>query len=252
MPLLKAQKITKGFTVSGIVIDENSGKAVSFCHIYNESRRKGFISDSTGRFNSYTSVGDTLVFIVLGYFGKTYKIQINDTLPFYIKLTPRTYEIGAVSIGIPRNYSGLKTAILDFDTRKNKPMPELPEYNPFIRPLLLDTNVIYKPGFMIMHPVSGIYYRFNKEEKSKRQVRYLQEQELKQPLVDDKFNRNFVSRITGLTGDDLNNFIGYCNFSFNYLYNATPLEIVEAIDRKYNEFKKCCLGNKDETNTGFE
>ena len=93
---------------------------------------------------------------------------------------------------------------------------------------------------MIMHPVSGLYYRFSKEEQSKRKLQYLEEQELKQADVDDKYNRELISEITGLKENDLINFMGYCNFSFNYLYNATPLEIVEAIHLKFEEFKKCC------------
>lgn len=249
---ISAQKNTKVYIISGTVLNSTSSRPITFCHIYNESQRRGFISDSSGKFNSQAQNGDTIAFIALGYFGKTYVIQSGDTLPLKIKLEPRTYEIEAVTVGIPRTYSELKEAILTLDVNKGKAMSDLPKYNPYIRPQLLDTNVLNKPGFMIMHPVSGLYYKYNKEEISKRNVRYLQEQELKQPAVDAKYSREFVSKLTGLTGDDLNNFIGYCNFSFNYLYEATPLEIVEAIHRKYDQFLKCCYGKTENRNTTSE
>jgi len=249
IPNALPQHVLKDFNFTCTVNDALSNRPVAFCHIFNESRRHGFIADSLGKSHSIVYPGDTLVFIALGYLGKTYIIQLDDTIPTKIRLTPRTYEIEAVTIGIPRTYSELKEAILAVDVDKGKPMSELPEYNPYIRPQLLDTNVLNKAGFMIMHPVSGLYYRFNKEEKSKRMVRYMQEQELKQSTVDAKYSREFVTELTGLTGTDLNNFIGYCNFSFNYLYEATPLEIVEAIYSRYDEFKKCCIGNKNDKNT---
>jgi hypothetical protein len=238
---IKAQKKSGEFIFTGIVIDEYNTRPVTLCHIFNESKRRGFLSDDAGKFKTRVSAGDTVVYTALGYLGKMHIIKAGDTIAQKIILTPQTYEIEPVIINIPKTYKDLKKAILCLDTDNNKPMPELPYYNPYIRKQLLDTNVIYDRNFMVMHPVSGLYYRFSKEEKSKRMLSYLKEQELKQPAVDAKFNRDIVSRITGLKDDDLNNFIGYCNFNFNYLYKATPLEIVDSIYIKYHAFKKCCI-----------
>jgi hypothetical protein len=240
---------TNRFQVSCKVTDAETHKSVAFCHVYNESRRLAFISDSSGMLHKFCRPGDTLAFIAIGYLSQKHIVTSADSLFFTIKLTQQAYEIDAVTIDIPRTYPDLKKAILALNVKKTEIMPELPRYNPYIRPILLDTNVIYKSGFMIMHPVSGLYYRFSKEEQSKRQVQYLKEQELKQPAVDAKYNRRLVSEITGLTDADLTNFIGYCNFNFNYLYNSSSLEIIEMIYKKFDAYKRCCYKPKKVQNT---
>jgi hypothetical protein len=124
-------------------------------------------------------------------------------------------------------------------------MSELPVHNKYKTPVLLDTNIVLSAGFRIMHPVSGFYYKYSKVEKSKRKVWQLQQQEMKQARVDEKFNRQLVSKETGLTGKNLTNFIGFCNFKFNFLFESSPYEILQAIDLKYNEFLNCCYENSD-------
>ena len=189
------------FLYSCSVIDSLSGKPLAFCHIYNETQRRGMIADTNGWFSTRVSAGDTLVFIALGYLGETYRVEAKDTIHQQLRLRPRTYEIEPVTIGIPRTYSEFKEAVMKVDPNKDKPLKDLPKNNPYIRDQDLDTNRIYRPMYTVMHPVSGLYYRFSKVEKSKREVSYLEEQALKQPEVDKKYNRELVAEITGFSGE---------------------------------------------------
>jgi hypothetical protein len=236
------QQVSGEFKLSGNVMDSLSKAPVAFCHIYNESTRKGTVSDSLGNFSTYVTVGDTLAFLALGYFGKIKIIKSLNEPISEIFLNQKIYEIEDVTIGnsFPQTYPEFKKKFLALELKKNTLLPDIPKFDKYKTPMLLDTNVINSAGFMIMHPVSGLYYRFSKEEQSKRMVMYLKEQELKQPAVDAKYNRNIVSEITGLTGDDLTNFMGYCNFNFWVLYKAAPYEIAEMITRKFNLYKNCC------------
>ena len=131
---------------------------------------------------------------------------------------------------------------MELEAQKDVPMAELPKYNPYIRPKLLDTNYLYSGAFKFNHPISSYYYKHNKDEQAKRKVRYLQEQQLLQSEVDAKYNHNIVASITGFKGDTLLNFILYCNFRFNYLYNSTELQIIEEIEHKKLLFIQHCYG----------
>jgi hypothetical protein len=235
-----AQKNNAVFLFSCSIIDSETHKPVSYCYIHNESKRKNCVADLSSICQFSASVGDTLVFQAIGYLGRTYIIKNSDTLPIIITMDAFVYEIEKITINIPQNYAALKQGILEYNPNENRLMPELPQYNPYIRPILLDTNIINDNEFRIFHPVSGFYYKYSKIEKSKRKVRDLQEQELRQNSVDEKYSRELVTRITGFQGEELINFLGYCNFSFNYLYTSTPLEIVESIHQKYTEYLKCC------------
>lgn len=240
---LYGQILEENNKLRGRLIDQSSLKPVSYCHVFNETKRTGRISDSSGYFSISASAGDTLVFIAMSYLGKVFIVPeyYQDSL-LTIFLEIRYYAIDEVEYKIPGTYKGFQKALMDVDTEKDKPMPGLPEYNPYIRPQLLDTNVIQSGSFKFHHPVSALYYNHSKIEQSKRKLRYLQEQELHQPEVDAKYNKEMLSRVTGFTGDTLLNFMLYCNFSFNYLYEATELEIIEEIDRRKVKFIEYCYG----------
>ena len=231
------------FYLKGKVLDISNQDPVPYCHVYNESRRKGKITDTSGVFFIQASVGDTLAFLSMSFLGHTYIVKEADkTRLAQFMLRPRYYEIEEVEFTMPGTYQGFQEKFLEIDPQKNKPMKELPKYNPYIRPKLLDTNYIYSGSFRVWHPVSGFYYKHNKEEQSKRKVRHLQEQQLLQPIVDAKYNKGIVSQATGFVGDTLLNFILYCSFSFNYLYESTQYEILLEVERRKKLFIQHCYG----------
>lgn len=237
------QEQSGDFVLHGILLTAETSRPVALCNVFNETKRTANISDTNGTFNMLVSIGDTLIITALGYYGKTFKvlsIHRNTKVPIYLNI--RSYEIDELRFSMPRTYSGFKKAFLEVEPEKDLPMAELPRYNPYIRPKLLDTNYIYSRSFKIFHPISGFYYNNNKEEQSKRKVRYLQEQQLHQAEVDAKYNNEIIQRITGFSGDTLMNFNLYCSFSFNYLYMSTELEIVEEIERKKQLFIRHCYG----------
>lgn len=240
---------TSYMRVSYKLIDEYKKKAIPYAHIYNETKRFGAIADSVGNFTISASKGDTLILMALGYLGTHYQVKESDfdTLTF-LKLLPRTYDIEPVNVTMPQSYESFKQSFMKADADKEKVIEELPTHNSYKTPYLLDTNITHTTGFRIFHPVSGLYYRFSKVEKSKRKVWYLQQQELRQREVDEKFNREMASQITGYTGDELTKFIGFCNFSFNYLLEAIPYDIILAIEKKQKEYHQCCY-DKDNTDS---
>ena len=62
-------------------------------------------------------------------------------------------------------------------------------------------------------------------------------QEEKQRIIDKKYNREIIYKITRLPEDELTDFMGFCNFSTEYLLNATEYEILVKIEEKFREYK---------------
>ena len=244
--------VTTGTTASneimqdGIVIDSVTGTPIPFVHILNESSRKGYISDSAGEFHVALNRGDTLVFISLGYMGK---VIIADSSLKTVLLLPRAYKIDEVSIQSIRSYEQFKRDFLQIEPEKEKKIEGLPEGKPIDIPILLDTSYIKSDAFLVLHPLSYLYYNFSKEEKSKRKVFYLKRQEGEKIIIDRKYNRSIVSEITGLEGDELTNFIGFCNFSHQYLLYATELEIVNKIGEMLIVYKSIVNTNEKTSDT---
>ncbi len=248
--LIFAQPNGKDFIFSGRIIDSTTKVPISFVHIYNENKGLAFIAESNGTFSFSASVGDTLAIMAMGYFSRKHIIKKRDSIYFaLILLNQQAYDIEGVRVNFPLTYQEFKKAFLDLDIQKEKPrpMPELPVYNPYKIPELIDTNNIHSAGFYLASPITALYLKNNKEEISKRKVWYLKQQELRQVEVDKKYNRELVREITGFNNDELLSFMGFCDFSFNYLYKSTPLEIVEAIYDQYYIYLACCV-KKENTN----
>jgi hypothetical protein len=234
---------------SGKVIDSINGKAVPYAYIYNGTRKLSTQANSNGLFVVLAKVGDTLAITSMGYLGKVYKIKLSDTSNMLrIRLSQQVYEIEAVKVRFPATYQDFKREFLNLKVPNSSPIEGLPTHNPYKTPYLLDTNIIQSANFAFNHPISALYSKYSREEQSKRQVWYLKQQELRQAAVDKKYNKQLVQEITGFKDDDLINFMGYCNFNFNYLYESTPLEIVEAIYNKYDAFIQCCYKKTDTKN----
>ena len=230
----------------GTVVDSSNGRVLPFVQILNESTRRAYITDSTGKFYIPCKNGDTLVFICLGYYGK---VVITDSLFRVVSLLPRSYNIEAVSIESYRSYDQFKRDFLKIELDKGPQIEGLPDGKAIDVPILLDTNYIHSPAFLVMHPLSYLYYNLSKEEKSKRKVFYLERRQGEQLIVEKKFNREIVHRITGLDGDKLTNFIGFCNFSHQFLYKSTELEIVKKIHEKYEVYKSIVEANEEISNS---
>lgn len=241
----QTNKIAIFFTCN--IVDSATFGPIAYTHIYNESHRQSYIANSGGRFSFSATVGDTLAIMAMGYQAKVYTIKATDTFHLVtISLKQQAYEIEAVRVDFPKTYQEFKKAFLLVDLEKGRPMPELPKFNPYKTPILLDTTVFPSRGFYLS-PVTALYNKYSKEVQSQRKVWYLEQQELRQLSVDKKYNRELVTEITGFVGDDLINFMGYCNFSFNFLCKSTPLEIVETIYGRYNTYLNCCYKKMDTT-----
>lgn len=223
---------------SATILDTTNRNCLPFVYIFNESQRVGTISDSTGSFKIKAATGDTLALISLGYLGKRIILSENSpTGKHPIFLQPRYYEIAEVKIVLPRTYEQFKKALLELEPEEPFTIAGLPNTKQREIPLLLDTNYLQSTGFAISSPISYLYYNFSKEEQSKRKVQYLTKEEREQVRIDKKFNRELIQRMTGLVGEEITDFIVFCNFSHKYLYEATELEILMRIDQKFKAYQ---------------
>jgi hypothetical protein len=233
---LEAQR-TKSWLFRGIIIDCTSGQSVAFADIYNESSRFGLFTDSTGNFVIPVNIGDTLVIQSMWYFPVVFFVESHAShLKDTIKLCQDVYNIGELQLSMPGNYEDFKRSFLKIIPEKAFKIEGLPEPKIQDIPILYDTNFLNSDAFAITSPVSYLYYKYSKEEKSKRKVFYLERQKRELLVIDKKFNRELIESTTGLTGDSITEFIGFCNFSHKFLYHASELEIVQSIDSKYKEF----------------
>jgi hypothetical protein len=219
------------------VIDCSNGQSIAYADIFNESSRRRTIADSSGLFKILTNPGDTLIIQSMGYYGKILIIRnriINSSDS--IELCPESYGLGNVQIDLPLSYKAFQKRFLEIQPDRGFKIEGVPEPKILEIPLLLDTNYLnsaeIKPDGTVILPFSYFY----KENRSNRKVFYLERQNREQFLIDKKYNRELIERMTGLTGDSITDFMVFCSFSHEFLYEASELEIVQVIDKKYQEY----------------
>jgi len=88
-----------------------------------------------------------------------------------------------------------------------------------------------------MSPISALYNRFSRKMKLERLHQELIDNEDEVARLPLKYNRDIVSSITGLQGEELLNFMTFCRFSFYDLVRWSPEFIISQIKRKFDDYQ---------------
>jgi hypothetical protein len=88
----------------------------------------------------------------------------------------------------------------------------------------------------IMSPITALYERFSKFEKSKRAVAYLIAEDQKRELLKELFRLYVSNKIFDLKEDEFDSFLNFCNLPQVFVRNATEYELTMAVKACYEEF----------------
>jgi len=211
----------------GSLLDSATNEIIPFAHIRNVTLQVMTVSDHLGKFQLVANVQDTIIFSSVGYqslgwivkeayfhLTKTYRLPIDTIL------------LKDVTVNSMLTEERFKRAILNYEPGDNAFWyhgMEIPK--PHNDPTLSE-NFMKSPLAIVAHPLSSFYYRFSKQEKEKRKYHKVTQQSSIRERVSKKFKREWVTEVTALTGDELTNFIAFCDFSLDYLDN-TPFYIIQ-------------------------
>ena len=228
----------------GRIIDDSTGKSIPFVHIYNESQRRGYISNEEGIFRIPVSKGDTLVLSSLGYLGKVVFISDSYILSvFTINLIPRVYEIDEVTVKAFKSYEDFKDQFLSLKlpetdvTRLRDNLRLIAGQEATSAASQKKESDIYNSRTNTELVTVGIPILSREDKQRMNYVEVLKKEE-RQRVIEKKYNRGIIYQVTQLSEDEITEFMGFCNFSENYLYKASPYDILVKIEEKFREFKK--------------
>jgi hypothetical protein len=100
-------------------------------------------------------------------------------------------------------------------------------------------------GTPVGSPITWLYDKFSKKKKMERLYYELVSNQDAADNLQLKYNRELVSSITGLYGDELLNFMTFCKFSYYDLVRWSPEHIISQIETRFDdyEFYKSLEGN---------
>lgn len=220
--------------VKGTVRNSGNYEPISFAIVKNEMLKTRVISDEQGRYMIPINRGDLLKITAIGFEDGFY--IVNDTTDFIynfpIQLKPRVYDLKEFTLTPYKTVLQFKHAVVQL---------VLPEDTPNLIPII--TSNIQTPTVLgevigaFSSPISFVYNTFSHKGKMAKKYRKLLASDYNNRLVRKRFTRNLVAKIIPLeTVEELDAFIEFCKFDFDFLLNASEYEIIAAVQRKYAEY----------------
>lgn len=233
--------MTDRVIIAGYVFEESSGEPLPYVNVYVKRTRSGTITDTAGYFMLNAKMNDTLTFSSLGYDRKY--VVINDSAtdnmkPLIVFLDTKIYELNSIDIIALKKYKQLEYELT------NMRLPD-DDYTyaarnfPF-RPKDLDYYTrVNAPGFgLVFSPISALYDMFSKEGKERRKLEEIQQQDDLYNAIEQKVSKKLIMDITGLSQEEANLFIEWCNFSPDFIMKLTEYDLISVIVYKYGVYQK--------------
>ena len=218
---------------------ETSKTTLQNVHVLNLNKVKGSITNKNGDFSIEAKVNDTLYFSYIGY--KSLKIVVTNDL---IKFDDNTIELTELAFAleeiIVRPYQ--LTGYLEIDV-KNAPVNTSNRYQIVGLP-----NIGYEAGRRsrsglskiigsIFNPADFLNNLFRKKSSKMEKLRLIREDNEIKNLLSTKFDREVLVQLLGVDKSEIDEILRNCNFSDNFITQANDLQIMEAINECYDEYK---------------
>lgn len=221
--------------VKGQLIDAITKEGVGYAQIINMRVRGGTMADALGNFSIQADPSDTLTFKSLSY--KDRKVPVSEIIgsgkeTAKIALSPIRILLGEVAV----ESSGPKVNMTGIPVGKSVSVPVE----------LRSDYFASKPSTLtaVFKPMSFLAYHFSKEEKEKRATLTAIRSERDWRILSLVYNKDVIQRVSGFTGDGLEDFMLFCN-AFNALpINATSYDVEKRIRELMVEYVAWQLKDK--------
>jgi hypothetical protein len=228
--------------ISGNVYDGLTFYPIQEANIYNFTTKKYTFSDSKGNFRLEVKDNDTIIVsksifkqVLLFVSEKDIKIEKID-IPLYFKaITLKEVTVYAIT----PNYKQFVQDVV------KTPLPDIYSYVEGAKLTEMDLmNIKYAQGPPNIlsgtpagSPITYLYQKYNKKYKNIQLAKELNELQEEVDQVPNKYNRDLVSEITGLNGDQLLEFMMFCRFSYYDIIKMSPEEIIMEIRKKFSDYE---------------
>jgi len=230
----------------GNVFDGVSFFPIKEANIYNFNSKKYCFTDKEGNFHIFVKKGDTLVVskpiykqVLIEVDKEMIEKKLLEVAVFYKVITLKEVNVYA----LPPTYEVFKkdfinTNLTDYylkidGTTINKEEKMLYSSNTGNILGLIPGQV----GQAIAHPISFLYDTFSRKAKMGRLYQELIDNQEEVERLPAKYNRELVSSLTGLYGENLLDFMTYCKFSYYDLIRWSPEFIIAQIQKKYGDYE---------------
>jgi len=179
--------------VAGIVFDKNTKERIASISVHDINNNLTVYDNLKGEFSIKANVGDQLVFSRLDYHPDTVKVQNRQDLAIYM-----------MHLVILLKEVTVRDSALTPEQQLEKTKEEYAKiYSPSLNPEWFGNSEYGGAGLSI----DAIWNSFSREGRNAASLRDLIERDYEQHVIDYRFNRTFVGRLTGLKDAKLTSFM---------------------------------------------
>lgn len=227
--------------IKGKILGGDSSKIIYGAVIFNKTRLLGTLSNRIGNFKMRVKPGDTLEISHISFY--TQYIIINQPESFIennlvIKLTFRSYELPAIDVTkyrIRQKYipppTMRRTDNITYDMGTIRLGVGENYYNP---------NQNFSGGIPNFMPVFGVPigdWSANRRKAQYDKIAQLEAKNIYEKRIQIRYNRELVRSLTGLKGNELEQFMGFCKPPEKIILGGNEYELTNAVLKCYENFK---------------
>lgn len=211
-------------------MDEQTHEPIPSVNIY--TNQYGTVSDIDGNFSFKLNPQDTIRFSFVGY--ETYLLHLSDSmqtekLEVEILLKPSLQELGEVTVHSFMSERDFKDAVIAYKLPNEKKVRKMAGF--YYGP----PKPVKAKAFS--SPISYIINKFGKQAKQAKNFEKQKSIYEHQKYLRSKYNKDIVANITGLNGDELDDFMHFCKLSDALIEAANEYDMALAINKCFEDFK---------------
>ncbi|MBP3944220.1 hypothetical protein J5U18_11755 [Sphingobacteriaceae bacterium WQ 2009] len=208
--------------VEGIVFDKRTKQRIAQVMIHNINTGISVFNNTRGEFTLKAAQGDILITAVKGYFPDTIRIANEPVL--MVALNRESIYIDEVSVIAKQSPEEI--------LKKRQE-----EYEKAFR--LSSSGDAFSIGANGAGlSVDWLYGLFSKERKNAKRLRTWIENDYKEDIIDAKFTKELVIKTTGLSGEQLLNFMHTFRPSYDFILTANDYQLTQYIKNKLIQYKR--------------
>lgn len=220
--------------ITGQVISEKDNSPIHYATIINLKKGKVTSCDSLGYFHITMLKSDRLRINALGFEKQYFSLNdslVNTTKIYVIKMKVKTYKIANVDIYDAR-WKDFEFEFNHTEIEKNETKDKIEKY--FYSLIDAKELALLTASVSIGIPIN---YK-TKSDKQKIKVRELELQALKDKIIEEKYNPELVSELTGLNDAETLKFMKFCMFDKKYLLEVNEYDLIVNINQKFERYFK--------------
>jgi hypothetical protein len=200
---------------------------------------QGDVTDSLGIFRLPVHSRDTLLVMNISYMDTLVPVaQIMEAR--HILLRRKYYALQEARIfAWGSTYGDFRDAIVHMPNRQTLgESMGLPRQDPGYVPLEMNEEAIKSPLLLVTSPVSFFYYNFSKRARSERRVYWLKRNRQEHEWFNEITGHENISSITGLTGDQLLEFLAFLYQRMHCDIHCDELQIYTEIHELWKVYRE--------------